>query len=343
MPPAAASPAFDAAMQRFRPALPLLVAFSGGADSTALLAACADRWPGEVRALHVHHGLQSAADGFEAQCRSTCEQLGVPLSVRRVDARAAPGDSPENAARKARYEAFRLEAGADGRLLAIKSVAIAQHADDQAETLLLALSRGAGLPGLACMPQHWRRDGIDYHRPLLTVPGAAVRAWAAARGLAWVEDPTNADEHFTRNRIRARLLPALDAAFPQFRDTFARSAAHAAEAQSVLAEVAAADLAAVGDPPAIALLQGLTAGRRALVLRHWLRTAHGAVPSATQLAELQRQLLACTTRGHRLHLKVGEGFVRREGPVLGWYNPAVLDPHAARNTAAPQNLPPPAP
>ncbi|KQM79720.1 tRNA lysidine(34) synthetase TilS [Xylophilus sp. Leaf220] len=343
MPTAAAHAAFDAAMQRFRPALPLLVAFSGGADSTALLAACADRWPGEVRALHVHHGLQSAADGFEARCRSTCTQLGVPLSVRRVDAQAAAGESPENAARKARYEAFRLEADADGWPSAIKSIAIAQHADDQAETLLLALSRGAGLPGLACMPQHWRRDGTDYHRPLLAVPGAAVRAWAAARGLAWVEDPTNADEHFTRNRIRARLLPALDAAFPQFRDTFARSAAHAAEAQSVLAEVAAADLAAVGDPPAIALLQGLTAGRRALVLRHWLRTAHGAVPSAAQLAELQRQLVACTTRGHRLHLKVGEGFVRREGPMLGWYNPAVLDSHAARNTAALQNLPPPAP
>jgi len=334
---------FDEALQRFAPALPLAVAFSGGADSTALLAACAARWPQQVRAIHVHHGLQAAADTFEAHCRRLCEQLDVPLSVRRVDARHAPGDSPEDAARRARYEAFCLEAKADSGHGAIKSIAIAQHADDQVETLLLALSRGAGVAGLAGMPAHWRRDGIDYHRPLLAVPGAEIRIWLQARGLPWIEDPTNTDQRYTRNRIRARLLPALEQAFPQFRATFARSAAHAAEAQGVLDEVAAADLQVVGNPPAIAALQQLGAGRRALVLRHWLRTVHGTVPSAVQLAELQRQVLACTTRGHRIGIKVGAGMVRREGAVLGWYNPAVLGSPAARDTTARQNLLPPAP
>jgi tRNA(Ile)-lysidine synthase len=144
----------------------------------------------------------------------------------------------------------------------VRSIALAQHADDQVETLLLALSRGAGLAGLACMPAAWQRDGVDYYRPLLSVSREAVRTFARAYGMAWIEDPTNADERYTRNRIRARLMPVLEAAFPQFLTTFARSAAHAAEAQTVLDEVAAADLETVGAPPGIAALQALSAGKR---------------------------------------------------------------------------------
>jgi len=312
-----------AAVAAFAPALPLAIAFSGGADSTALLAACAARWPGGVRAVHVHHGLQAAADDFAAQCVASCRVLDVPLAVLRVDARHADGASPEDAARRARYRAFADYLRApEGE--GVRAIALAQHADDQVETLLLALSRGAGPAGLAAMPARWRRDGVDYHRPLLAVPGPAVRASAAACGLGWIEDPTNADQRYTRNRIRARLLPAIEAAFPQFRATFGRSAAHAAEAQSVLDEIAEADLLAVGVPPRLDALQGLSAGRRALVLRHWLRRHHGTTPEAAQLAELQRQILCCTTRGHQLRIKVGAGFAVREGPHLGWYNPAVL-------------------
>lgn len=309
------------AMGGFEPGLPLAVAYSGGADSTALLLACAEKWPGQVCAIHIHHGLQAAADAFEQHCRDVCHRLNVPLRVRRVDARPAPGQSPEEAARRARYEAFRDLALEDIAQPAIKSIAIAQQADDQVETLLLALSRGAGLPGLSAMPAQWARDGIRYYRPLLDVPGAELRRWLRERGVAWIEDPTNADEQFTRNRIRARLLPALDEAFPQFRDTFARSAAHAAEAQRLLDEVAVEDLAQLGLPPQIARLQALSRARQTNVLRHWLRSAHGTVPSAAQLQELLDQIAACTTRGHRIHLKVGSGFVERQGAVLTWYNP----------------------
>ena len=95
---------FEAALQAFAPALPLAVALSGGADSTALLLACARRWPGQVRAIHVHHGLQAAADGFEQHCIALCQRLDVPLVVQRLDARHAPGQSPEDAARQARYQ-----------------------------------------------------------------------------------------------------------------------------------------------------------------------------------------------------------------------------------------------
>lgn len=312
---------FTQAMASFAPALPLAVGLSGGADSTALLLACAERWPGQVRAIHVHHGLQSAADDFERHCAALCARLQVPLAVQRVDARPAPGQSPEDAARAARYRAFEAAALASQSPPAIQSIALAQHADDQVETLLLALSRGAGVAGLAAMPACWQRSGLAWHRPLLRVPGAELRAWLRARGERWVEDPSNQDERYTRNRIRARLLPVLDSAFPAFRDTFPRSAGHAAQASELLLEIAQQDLDAVGLPPRIAALQALSRARQANLLRHWLRQAHQTTPAAAQLDELLCQVAACTTRGHRIHIKVGRGFVAREGVLLRWYNP----------------------
>jgi tRNA(Ile)-lysidine synthase len=308
---AGANPAL-APLQALDLAVPLAVAFSGGADSTALLHAAVERWPGGVHAIHVHHGLQAAADGFAQQCEETCAGLGVPLHVRRVDARHAAGESPEDAARKARYAAL----GSAAQEAGLHGVLLGQHADDQAETLLLALSRGAGLPGLAGMAASFERDGVLFVRPLLGVRGGALRDWVQRAGVPHVLDPTNEDERFTRNRIRARVLPALEAALPQFRETFARSARHAAQAQQLLEEVAAGDLAAMDGEPVIARLQALSAGRQANVLRHWLRSALGTAPSAVQLDELLAQVADCTTRGHKLHLKVGDGFVLRDGARL---------------------------
>jgi tRNA(Ile)-lysidine synthase len=306
----------EQALADFSPGLPFAVAFSGGADSTALLVACARRWPGQVRAVHIHHGLQEAADGFEAHCRALCQQLNVPLAVRRVQAGHAPGQSPEDAARKARYEA--LAEATQREWPEVRDIALAQHADDQVETLLIALSRGAGLPGLACMPAQWQRLGLNWHRPFLSVPGEALREWLQSQGHSWIEDPSNTDESFTRNRIRARVLPALAEALPAFRETFTRSATHAAQAQEVLNEVAKQDLEHIGVPPRIEALQRLGRARQALVLRHWLRLHHDTTPSTAQLNALLDQLSACTTRGHRIHLKLGAGFVQRQGPHLGW-------------------------
>ena len=310
------SQTIDQALADFSPGLPFAVALSGGADSTALLLACVQRWPGQVRAVHIHHGLQEAADGFETHCLALCEQLSVPLLVRRVQAGHAPGQSPEDAARQARYAA--LAEAMQTEWPDVRDVAVAQHADDQVETLLIALSRGAGLPGLASMPAQWQRGGLNWHRPFFAVPGAALRDWLRERGQAWVEDPSNSNEQFTRNRIRARVLPVLAEAFPAFRDTFARSAAHAAQAQEVLDEVAAQDLIHVGNPPRITALQSLSRARQALILRHWLRISHATTPSTAQLNELLDQVADCSTRGHRLNLKVGQGQVVRQGPVLSW-------------------------
>jgi tRNA(Ile)-lysidine synthase len=238
--------------------------------------------------------------------------LGVPLHTIRIDARHAAGESPEDAARVARYEAIHqaaLQAGA-------RCVALAQHADDQVETVLLALSRGAGVAGLAGMRAQWERDGIAYRRPLLDVASADIREWLRAQGIAWIEDPTNADERFTRNRIRARVLPALAEAFPQYRDTFARSARHAAQAQALLEEIAADDLARAGTPPSIETLRSMSRARQANLLRHWLKATHAQQPSTAQLDELLDQIAACATRGHSIELRAGTGFVKRDGARL---------------------------
>ena len=297
---------------------PFAVALSGGADSTALLVACAARWPGKVHAVHVHHGLQAAADGFEAHCVALCERLHVPLVVQRVNAANAPGESPEDAARQARYRAF-ADALQNNWRGQINHMVLAQHADDQVETLMLALSRGAGLPGLACMPAVAERYGVTYHRPWLEVPGSHLRDALRAAGESWVEDPTNGDTRYTRNRIRAELLPVIEQAFPSFRQTFARSASHAAQAQVLLQEMAEQDLQLVGNPPAIKALQQLGEARQSNVLRHWLALEHSQA-SAAQLQALLIQVKACTTRGHHIDIKVGRGFVRRDGAVLRCYN-----------------------
>ena len=303
---------------------PLAVAFSGGADSTALLRLACLLAPGRVRAIHIHHGLQAAADDFERQCVDLCQVWGVPLRVLRVQARHAPGESPEDAARRVRYaalaEAARTPDTPPTQGTPTVRIWLGQHADDQVETLLLALSRGAGLPGLSAMPARFEREGVVFERPLLSVPGQELRAWLLAEGVAWVEDPTNQDVAFTRNRIRHELLPALQAAFPQFRETFARSARHAAQAQGLLVQLAQEDMSAARAPEEnglrIEALQSLSRERQANLLRRWLRMDHATSPSAAQLEEMLDQIDACRTRGHGIEMRVGVGRVLRVGQAL---------------------------
>ena len=334
----------DASIDALKPGLPLGVALSGGADSTALLVACARRWPGQVVALHVNHGLQAAADIFERHCTALCERWQVPLRVGRIDARARAGESPEEAARLGRYRALAELARAGGdpngnasgegqivhvaatreQLGAVHDIVLGHHADDQIETMILALSRGAGLPGLAAMPRMAERGGLRWHRPFLELPPDTLRVWLRALGEGWIDDPTNADARYTRNRIRQQVLPALAAAFPQFRQTFARSARHAAQAQELLADLARTDLEHTGTPPRIRALQSLPRSRQANALRAWLAEVSGRAPAAQQIDELLDQIAVCTTRGHRIHLKAGNGQVVREGDTLRWYNGAPL-------------------
>ena len=297
---------------------PVGVAYSGGADSTALLYGAAVKWPGRIHAIHIHHGLQAAADDFVRVCTSVCQRLDVPLHLVHVDAAYASGQSPEDAARRARYVALASVAQTWG----LSIVLLGQHADDQVETLLIALGRGAGLPGLSAMPASFDKAGVRFCRPLLALSSSSLRDWLLLERLEFIDDPTNSDERYTRNRIRARLMPAIAEVFPHFRATFARSASHAAQAHELLVELAREDLARAGSPPAIKALQTLSRARQGNLLRHWLLQAHGATPSTAQMDQLLAQIAVCTTRGHRIHLKVANGHVIRSGQTLAYIPPA---------------------
>ena len=285
----------------------LAVAFSGGADSTALLVQTHRQHPKQVIAFHVHHGLQAAADDFELHCQALCDSLQIPLYVVRVNAKHASGESPEDAARAARYGALMALA----KTHSVDKVLLAQHADDQVETLLLALSRGAGLGGLSAMSKSFERGGVWFERPMLSQSAVEIRAWLARENIAYIEDPTNSDTTFTRSKIRLNLLPKLQEAFPQYRATFTRSISHIAQANELLAELAQMDLGVIGIPPTIKGLQTFNGSRQANALRFWLKFRHSVVPSTVQMDELLKQIAACQTRGHQIHLKIASGFVSR--------------------------------
>ncbi|PRA18423.1 MULTISPECIES: tRNA lysidine(34) synthetase TilS [Pseudomonas] len=252
------------------------IAFSGGLDSTVLLHLLASLANIEtlppLSAVHVHHGLQAAADAWPAHCQSICDNLGVPLSVKRV--RVQPGASLERAAREARYRAFAEVTGAG------EVVLTGQHRDDQAETLLFRLLRGAGVRGLAAMPAQRPLAGGYLVRPLLDVSREALEVYAHEHQLKWIEDPSNADPRFSRNYLRHRVLPALTERWPQAVTGLARTAEHLGEAQGLLDELALLDLQAASKAsafpwlglPSLALapLCELSDARQRNALRHWL-------------------------------------------------------------------------
>lgn len=321
LPPSPASEAF----KTWRAANPnagrTAVAYSGGADSTLLLvelARCGVLDGEDLIALHVDHGLQPAAADFAAHCRAFCEALRVQVPTRLTLGRARvdlpPRTSLEAQARKARYDTLAKMAHAEG----VETVLLAQHADDQVETVLIALGRGAGPAGLAGMAPAFEHQGVGFARPLLSVAAPAIRGWLSEHAVPFIDDPSNADEQRTRNRLRRYLMPVLEQALPEFRQTFARSARLAHATQELLEELARHDFDRIGDPPRIALLRALSAAHQANVLRYWLRTKHAAIGSEAQIEALRSVVAACTTRGHRIHIKVGEGHVEREGEHLAY-------------------------
>ena len=269
-----------------RPASGLCVALSGGLDSTVLLtglarARAASTWP-PLRAAHVDHGLHADSGAWAERCALEAMELGVPLVQVRVDARPAAGESPEEAARKARYAALAglLEGG--------EVLLTAHHADDQLETVLLQWLRGGGLRSVAGMPAVASFAAGWHARPLLGFSRGELHAWACEARLAWLEDPSNLDPRFDRNFLRLEVLPALRRRWPAAARTVGRVALQAAEALEVEAAIANADLAAVEDGGAISLerLQALPEPRQRWVLRAWLRRAGLPLPSARTLAAL---------------------------------------------------------
>lgn len=261
----------------------LCVALSGGLDSVALLAACVDLRTSHatlsVRAVHVHHGLQPEADDWQARCEELCRRLDVSLEVVRLALAPRRGESVEAEARDARYAAFAE------RLAFGEALLTAHHEDDQLETVLLQLMRGAGVAGLAAMPAVTALGAGLHARPMLRVPRDAVRGYAAERGLTWVDDPMNASERFGRGYLRARVTPALKARWPAAGRSVGRSARHLGEAQRLLDDLAAIDADAVSDGECLRVepLLLLSRPRQANLLRWWLRRRGLRLPNAARL------------------------------------------------------------
>jgi tRNA(Ile)-lysidine synthase len=159
--------------------------------------------------------------------------------------------------------------------------------------------------------------GITYHRPFLQLSADQIKDWLRAQGIGWIEDPTNTDTKYTRNKIRSDVIPSIAKAFPSFRQTFARSARHAAQAQTLLDELALEDLKITGNPPKIKQLQTFSAERQANALRFWFKS-QGTSASDAQMSELLSQIDRCKTAGHQIEMKLGTGFVRKSGAALAW-------------------------
>lgn len=321
----------------------LCVALSGGRDSVVLLHALsrlrnclhssADT-PFELSALHVHHGISANADAWAAFCGECCARCAVPLAVVRVEVPRDSGEGLEAAARRLRHAAF---ADCD-----VDFLALAHHRDDQAETVLLNLLRGAGLDGAAGMPAvRAQRRGPLLVRPLLEAPRAWLDDYARAQALAWIDDESNDDRHFRRNFLRHEVIPRLETKFPGAQRSLARSATHFAEGARLLDELAAIDRAALATPAGrigLAAFNALSAARARNLLRCvWLGAGFRA-PDTRWIDEALRQLASADALSEICVATVdGELHVYRgELHIVGHPPPA---PVAGRRWAGEAELP----
>jgi tRNA(Ile)-lysidine synthase len=293
------------------------VAFSGGLDSTCLLsaaAAVARRLPGPLEAVHLDHGLHPDSPHWAEHCKGVCKALGVPLTVRRLSIRRAPGESLEAVAREARYAALAALLN-PGEL-----VLTAQHQDDQAETLLLALLRGSGIDGLAAMRPVSALGLGRLVRPLLEIPRAALVAYAREQGLTWVEDPSNASIAFDRNFLRHRVLPVLRERWPRASATLARSAAHSAEAADLIEAQAAGALTTLwgARPGALSIpaLSRLDPALSRAALRLWLRRRGMPLPDTAHLRRILTEVLPARRDANPLVAWTGCEIRRYRGDLL---------------------------
>lgn len=288
------------------------IAFSGGVDSHVLLHALAtsaatSAVPG-LRAIHIDHDLQADSAAWDAHCRGICDALSVPYESHVVNATAAPGESPESAARNARYAVFSklLE---DGDCLLT-----AQHRDDQLETFLLQLLRGAGPKGLAAMPAVAPLGAGWLLRPLLEFDRVAIQAYAHEHGLRWLEDPSNADTRFDRNYLRHRVIPRLRERWPSAAQTVARSARLAAAAAKAIERQARADLDALlgSDQRSLPIEAAMALGNDRLreLLRLWMSDLAVPRQSETVIERVITELMPARADAEPM-IPVGECTLRR--------------------------------
>lgn len=279
-------------LARQRRASGFAVAFSGGLDSSVLLAVCAQTELGvPLRALHVNHGLHDESGAWAAHCATEAERLAVEFECVDVEIPRATGHSVEALARERRYAAFAA------RLHPREMLLTAHHADDQLETLLLRLFRGTGVRGLRGILPIGELGAGSFGRPMLEVSKADIVAAAQALGLPFVDDPSNAEQRFDRNFLRHRIVPVIRERWPSAARTVGRTARHLGDAQTLLDEIAIGDAMGLSDPRrlSLVLLRGLDAARQRNVVRAAVTAAGLPAPTTEQLAAL----LAAIDRGRR--------------------------------------------
>lgn len=270
----------------------LFIAYSGGMDSHVLLHLCAidNQLKAKITAIYVNHGLQDEAESWSKHCEQVCGNLGVKFLSLKADAKAKSGESPEEAARNARYAALKpLLAEADVLL-------VAQHADDQLETVLLQLFRGSGLKGLSGMPPSMAFGKGKVIRPLLEVPKAEIIDYATIHGLKWIEDPSNQHKHFDRNLLRNDIIPLVKQRWPALELTVSRSARHCADAQKLLANLADEGLKAALNPDdntlVISQLQSSPLLQQRIIVRQWFQFLGVRMPSEAIVQRILAEVVA---------------------------------------------------
>ncbi len=285
------------------------VGYSGGVDSHVLLHLCASIkiLEGKITAVHVHHGLQAQAQSWVEHCQKIAEKLGVGFTLLEVDATANPGESPEEAARNARYNALKALIGVDDALL------IGQHREDQLETVLLQLFRGAGLRGLSGIPESiFFGQGIML-RPLLNVAKLDINEYAKTNNLQWIEDPSNQQNDYDRNYLRNTVIPLLKQRWESCDKTVARSAKHCAEAQVIVSAVADELFYPVFSKSSKTLcvtqLLAHKNPRQHLIIRHWFQSLGLRMPAQAFIERIQAEVIAA--REDCDPMLVGQGFFIR--------------------------------
>jgi tRNA(Ile)-lysidine synthase len=290
----------------------LLLGLSGGLDSVVLLDVLADlrvAMDYRLSAIHINHGLSENADAWARYCRRLCRGRAVPIKVVKIQVPRVRGQSLEAAARNARYLAY--QGSAEDLLV------LAQHLDDQAETVLLQLLRGAGVKGMSAMPELREQGNLPILRPLLEVSRRELQAYAEQRSLEWVEDESNANIDFDRNFLRHRVLPVIEERFPGYRGTLSRASRHLAEAGALLDQLAQMDMGQGihGARMDLAPLRNLEPMRARNALRYFIVGRQVALPSAERLAEMLRQLLSAKPDA-QVRIAFGDHEMRRFGDQM---------------------------
>lgn len=304
----------------------LCLALSGGRDSVVLLHLLHKYSGGlPLRALHIDHGLHPDSAAWANFCGDLCAALGVPLVTRKVSVARNSGLGLEAAARDARYSAFVQQLAPNEVLVT------AHHRDDQVETLLLQLLRGAGPHGLAAMPQLGFQYRIPVLRPLLTVAANVIRAFANAQQIEWVEDPSNSDLSFDRNFLRQEIMPRLEQRWPKAQRAMARTARLSGEAAAILDQLADDDLRSLraGNRLDLAGLQCLPESRQRNAVRRLLRQLDLPVPGERQLTLMLATMHEARDDAQPLIAWPGVRVHRYNKSI--WFFPEALDPSGLRD------------